>query len=234
MEWNASTASATSTTDGKHPYHHNRPGQGHDHHGRGGGGRGYSGPNSYSCTRCGLKGHQMKFCPTIGDPKYDTDNRLVNIPKNTILTVDNLDGIDTTNKMVFLLLFASLCNRIVTRIDCMMCLYAYVYTLHIRIVTIENNLIRWCRIKTARTRYSTRAELALSGWRERYTLSKFHLHPALRNIEWNISESHVTVNFEMSEVPDDLKCALTAKFLREAVTLRCCQKVPLLSPSLLS
>ena len=42
----------------------------------------------------------MKFCPTLGDPSYDTDVRLVNIPKNTILTVDNLEGIDTTNKMV--------------------------------------------------------------------------------------------------------------------------------------
>ena len=42
----------------------------------------------------------MKFCPTLGDPTYDTDNRLVNIPKNTILTVESLEGIDTTNKMV--------------------------------------------------------------------------------------------------------------------------------------
>ena len=62
-------------------------------------GHGHGG-NTYTCTRCGEKGHQMKYCPTLNDPAFDTDNRLMNIPKNTILTVDTLEGIDVTNKMV--------------------------------------------------------------------------------------------------------------------------------------
>jgi hypothetical protein len=48
-------------------------------------------------------------------------------------------------------------------------------------------------------------------------------------IAFPVSESHMTVNIDMSEVPDNLKCALSSTFLREAVTLHCCQKVTLSS-----
>ena len=29
--------------------------------------------NTYSCTRCGKRGHTPKYCPTIGDPAFDED-----------------------------------------------------------------------------------------------------------------------------------------------------------------
>lgn len=54
----------------------------------------------YACTRCGRKGHVVKFCPTLNDPSYDQDIRLQNIPKTTRLKVTNLENVDTTNKTV--------------------------------------------------------------------------------------------------------------------------------------
>lgn len=56
-------------------------------------------PN-YPCTRCKKSGHFAKNCPTIGDPSYDTEQRLSNVPKTTITKVSNLDGVDTTGKQV--------------------------------------------------------------------------------------------------------------------------------------
>lgn len=70
--------------------------------GRGGPGRGGSGGGrgAMICTRCGDAGHLNKYCPTIGDPKYDPAeySRIANIPKALRTTVESLDGIDMTNK----------------------------------------------------------------------------------------------------------------------------------------
>lgn len=71
------------------------PGRGGPGRGGGGGGRG-----TLICTRCGDSGHLNKYCPTIGDPKYDPAeySRIANIPKALRATVESLDGIDMTNK----------------------------------------------------------------------------------------------------------------------------------------
>ena len=70
--------------------------------GRGGmsGRGGMGGRGSMICTRCGESGHLNKYCPTVGDPKYDPveHSRIANIPRALRTTVDTLDGIDMTNK----------------------------------------------------------------------------------------------------------------------------------------
>lgn len=54
----------------------------------------------YACIRCGKTGHLVKFCPTIGDPRFDPEIRLTNIPKFSRKKVTSLEGVDTSNKMV--------------------------------------------------------------------------------------------------------------------------------------
>ena len=54
----------------------------------------------YACTRCGKTGHNMKYCPTNGDPAFDPEIRLMNIPKNSKRRVASLEGVDTNNKTV--------------------------------------------------------------------------------------------------------------------------------------
>lgn len=59
-------------------------------------------PSNYTCTRCGKSGHNAKYCPTLGDPSYDPEIRLLNIPKVSRKKVTSLDGIDTSNKKVII------------------------------------------------------------------------------------------------------------------------------------
>lgn len=57
-------------------------------------------PVTYVCSRCSKPGHYVKFCPTNGDPAFDPEMKLMNIPKNSRRKVTNLDGVDVTNKTV--------------------------------------------------------------------------------------------------------------------------------------
>lgn len=57
-------------------------------------------PSNYVCNRCGKPGHNVKYCPTNGDPNFDPEIRLLNIPKVARRKVTSLDGIDITNKKV--------------------------------------------------------------------------------------------------------------------------------------
>lgn len=59
-------------------------------------------PSNYVCNRCGKPGHNVKYCPTNGDPNFDPEIRLLNIPKVARRKVTSLDGIDTTNKKVMI------------------------------------------------------------------------------------------------------------------------------------
>lgn len=56
-------------------------------------------PN-YPCNRCKKMGHHFKYCPTIGDPSYDQEQHLSNIPKATRNKVKALEGLDITGKTV--------------------------------------------------------------------------------------------------------------------------------------
>lgn len=74
--------------------------------GRGGapGGPGFNKPpgaaNTYICNRCQKPGHTAKFCPTNGDPAFDPEIRLMNVPRTGRKTVSTLDGIDTSMSTV--------------------------------------------------------------------------------------------------------------------------------------
>ena len=69
--------------------------------GRGAGGAGSTGSaGNYLCNRCGRTGHSMKYCPTLGDPRFDPEMRLMNIPKAGRKKVASLEGIDTAHKTV--------------------------------------------------------------------------------------------------------------------------------------
>jgi hypothetical protein len=69
---------------------------------------GYQGYSSYGrfgniqCLRCSEWGHNIKQCPTLGDPKYDAGDahKTNNLPKVLRHTVDSLEGLDLTNKKV--------------------------------------------------------------------------------------------------------------------------------------
>jgi hypothetical protein len=79
--------------------------QGRGRGGGGGGGSGHGGstlppPGGFQCYRCGKKGHNMRYCPTIGDPKFDPEFKLMNVPRASRKKVNNLAGVDITNKMV--------------------------------------------------------------------------------------------------------------------------------------
>jgi hypothetical protein len=57
-------------------------------------------PLGYVCSRCGKSGHNVKYCPTNGDPNFDPEIRLLNIPKVSRRKVASLEGIDISNKKV--------------------------------------------------------------------------------------------------------------------------------------
>ncbi len=60
-------------------------------------------PSNHPCTRCKQLGHSAQHCPTIGDPSYDPQLRLSNIPNSSRIVVQDLTGIDVTNKTVILM-----------------------------------------------------------------------------------------------------------------------------------
>ncbi len=72
------------------------------------GAAGYQGYSSYGrfgniqCLRCAEWGHNIKLCPTLGDPKYDAGDahKTNNLPKALRHTVETLEGLDLTNKKV--------------------------------------------------------------------------------------------------------------------------------------
>lgn len=72
--------------------------------GGGGGGPGFNKPpgasNTYICNRCQKPGHTAKFCPTNGDPAFDPEIRLMNVPRTGRKTVSSLEGIDTSMSTV--------------------------------------------------------------------------------------------------------------------------------------
>merc|ERR1739848_563645 len=43
-------------------------------------------PSTYTCFRCGVKGHFIRNCPTLGDARYDNQTKLRNagIPREIL------------------------------------------------------------------------------------------------------------------------------------------------------
>jgi hypothetical protein len=59
-----------------------------------------AGAGAYTCNRCQKTGHYAKFCPTLGDPSFDPEIRLMNVPRTGRKVVNTLEGIDTTMSTV--------------------------------------------------------------------------------------------------------------------------------------
>jgi hypothetical protein len=57
-------------------------------------------PAVFLCNRCQRTGHIAKFCPTLGDARFDPEIRLMNVPKTGRKTVSSLEGIDTSTATV--------------------------------------------------------------------------------------------------------------------------------------
>ncbi|ORY84215.1 DWNN domain-domain-containing protein [Protomyces lactucae-debilis] len=60
-------------------------------------------PQGYICYRCGLKGHWIQACPTLGDENFENRVRIrrtTGIPRSQLQKVENIDDVDPASVMV--------------------------------------------------------------------------------------------------------------------------------------